>query len=141
MDPQHLKIKEQDISLTKNYCITVDIQKTSLIHKLILQIEQILGTHELNGHTYFWPHPPKITEITFSCPEFAPACKISIHSIYSFLRYSKFPSSVNRLTMPIFNHSHAKFFWSTFNLCELVSTCRKSGYFIDLFQRLKNPAI
>ena len=36
-----------------------------------------------------------------------------------------------------------KTFWSTFNLCEFVSTCKKSGYFINLFWRygwLKNPA-
>ena len=26
-------------------------------------------------------------------------------------------------------------FWTTFNLCEFVSTCKKSGYFIDLFGR------
>ena len=35
-------------------------------------------------------------------------------------------------------------FWPTFNLCEFASTCKKSGYFIDLFWRygwLKNPAI
>ena len=43
-----------------------------------------------------------------------------------------------------YNHAHMKIFWSTFNLCEFVSTCKKSGYFIDLFWRygwLKNPAI
>ena len=37
-----------------------------------------------------------------------------------------------------------KNFWSSFNLREFVSTCKKSGYFIDLFWRyaqLKNPAI
>ena len=72
---------------------------------------------------------PKTIEITFSFPEFAPACKISVHSIYSFLRYSQFQSPVTRLAMPIFHHVYPKNFWSTFNLCELVSTCKKSGYF------------
>ena len=41
-------------------------------------------------------------------------------------------------------HAHPKFFWSTFNLWEFVSTSKKSGYFIDLLLRyglLKNPAI
>ena len=46
-------------------------------------------------------------------------------------------------------HTHfwpypSKNLWSGFNLCEFVSTCKKSGYFIDLFWRydwLKNPAI
>ena len=36
VDPQHLKVKELDISLTKNYCITITIQKISVIHKFIL---------------------------------------------------------------------------------------------------------
>ena len=34
----HLKVK--DVGLTKSYCITVNMQKISLIHKLI---QQILG--------------------------------------------------------------------------------------------------
>ena len=32
VDPWHLKVKEQDISLTKYYCITINIQKISSIH-------------------------------------------------------------------------------------------------------------
>ena len=35
VDPRHLKVKE-DISLTKNYCITISIQKITFIHKFIL---------------------------------------------------------------------------------------------------------
>ena len=40
----HLKIKdiEYTVGLTKNYCITVSMQKISLIHKLI---QLILGSH------------------------------------------------------------------------------------------------
>ena len=37
-----------------------------------------------------------------------------------------------------------KIFWSTLNLCKFVSTCKKSGYFINLLWRygwLKNSAI
>ena len=38
----HLKVKdrEQDVGLTKNYCITISMQKISSIHKLIFKIEQ-----------------------------------------------------------------------------------------------------
>ena len=32
-------------------------------------------------------------------------------------------------------HTHPKKFQSTFNLCKFVSTCKKSGYFIELFWR------
>ena len=51
-----LKVKdiEYDVGLTKNYCITVSIQKISSIHKFI---QQILGSHEPNDHTHFWPRP------------------------------------------------------------------------------------
>ena len=63
----YLKVKhiEYNVCLPENYCITVNMQKISLIHT--------------------WPHPffdhthPKISEITFSFPEFAPACKKPVH--------------------------------------------------------------
>ena len=49
---RHLKVKdiEHNVGLTKNYCIRVSMQKISLIHKLI---QQILGSHELNGQAQF----------------------------------------------------------------------------------------
>ena len=50
----HLKVKVKDIEynvcLTKNYCITVSMQKINPIHTLI---QQILGSHELNDHVHF----------------------------------------------------------------------------------------
>ena len=48
----HLKVEdiEYNVGLTKNYCITDSMQKISPIHKLI---QQILGSHELTGHTQF----------------------------------------------------------------------------------------
>ena len=80
----HLKAKNKkcNVGLIKNYCITVKMQKSSSIHKLI---QHILGYHELNDHA----HPQNI-EVTFYFPEFAPSCKKSVHSIYSFLRYTNF---------------------------------------------------
>ena len=61
------------------------------IHKLILKMKLILGSHELNGYTYiFYSVHPKIIEITFSFPDFKPVSKKSVHSINSFLRYSQF---------------------------------------------------
>ena len=39
--------------LTKNYFVTISTQKISSIHKLIFKIQQILGSHDLNGHAYF----------------------------------------------------------------------------------------
>ena len=46
----HIKVKdiEYNVGLTKRYSITVSMQKIRSIHKLI---QQILGSHELSGHT------------------------------------------------------------------------------------------
>ena len=51
----HLKVKgiKYSVGLTKNYCIKVSIQKISLIDTLIPKIQQILRSHELNGHARF----------------------------------------------------------------------------------------
>ena len=48
----HLKVKdkEYDTGLSKNYCITNSMQKTSSLDKSLPKIQQILGSHELNGH-------------------------------------------------------------------------------------------
>ena len=81
----HLKIKnkEYNVGLTKNYCITVSMQKICTIHKLILNIQQVLGYHELNDHTHFWSQPPKNHWNNFYL--------FWIETIiYSFLRYSQF---------------------------------------------------
>ena len=52
----HLKVKdmESNVGLAKNYCITINMQKISSIHILILKILQIWGFHELNKcpHTF-----------------------------------------------------------------------------------------
>ena len=47
----NLKVKDiaYDVSLTKNYCLTVSIQKISSIHTLI----HILESQELNDHAHF----------------------------------------------------------------------------------------
>ena len=53
---------------------------------------------------------PKIIEITFYFPEFAPTCKKLVHSINSFLRYRQFKSPVTRLATPISGHANPKMF-------------------------------
>ena len=118
----HLKVKDiyYNVGLTKNFCITVSMQKISSIHKFI---PQIFGSHELNVHPIFDQAHPKIIEITFCFPDFAPPCKKSVHVINSLLRYSQFYSPVTRLVTPISGQAHPKSFRSTFNLCKFVSTC------------------
>ena len=48
------------------------------------------------------------------------------------------------MVIPIFDNAYPKVFWSTLNLCEFVSKCKKSGYLINLSWRygwLENPTI
>ena len=52
VDPQHLEVKEEDISLTKNYCITINVKIISSIHAFILKIQQILESRELKDHCH-----------------------------------------------------------------------------------------
>ena len=118
VDPRDSKVKEQDISLTKKFCITISIQKISSIHKFIIKIQQFLGYHELKK----WSSSSKIIESTFSFPEFAPAWKKSLYSICSFL------SSVTRPATSIFDYAHPKKFSSAFNFCDYVSACTKSVF-------------
>ena len=78
--------------------------------------------------TFIFDHVhPKSIEITFSFPEFAPACKKtknkkkkktnkqtkkkkSSYSISSFLGYSQFQGPVTRLATPFFDQAHPKIF-------------------------------
>ena len=62
--PQHLKVKEQDNSLTKNYCITINIKIISSIHIFIFKI-QVLGSHELKSHCHLWQGTLKNDWINF----------------------------------------------------------------------------
>ena len=105
---------EYNVGLRKYFCITVSMQKISSIHELTLQIQQILESHELNGQTHFWPSPTKNHWNNFT--EFALSCKKSVHSIYSFLKYSQLLDPMTRPTKKIFDqllvyvnlHQHAK---------------------------------
>ena len=83
---QHLKVKKiaQDIILIKNYCITINMQKISSIHKSSLKIQQIFGSHEIKDHAC-----PKNIEGTFSFPEFEVSCKKSVYSTCSTFRHSQ----------------------------------------------------
>ena len=65
------------------------MQNISSIHKFILKIK-ILGSHKLKSHDHFDHTHPKIIESIFSFPEFVLACKNSVYSICSFLRYNQF---------------------------------------------------
>ena len=140
----HLEVKdiEYNVGLTENYCITVGMQKISSIHKVV---KQILGSHVLNGKAYFWPHPPKNHWNNFYLSWFSTTMQ-KISSFHQFIleTQSILESRDQTWSHPFLTMPNSKIFWSTFNLCEFVTTCKKSGYLINLFWKygwLKNPAI
>lgn len=66
MDHWHLNVKEENISLTENYCIIISIQKFSSIHQFVLMIKLILGFHELKVMSIFDYAHPEITELNLA---------------------------------------------------------------------------
>ena len=63
LDSQHLKVKQQDISLTRNHCITICIQKI----RISIQKDTTVFTesHKLKGHDHFDHAHTKIIETNF----------------------------------------------------------------------------
>ena len=136
LDPLDLKIRQQDISLIKNYCITVSIGRISSIHEFILKMQQILGSHELQDHCNSWPCPPLKSFNQL----------LAFFNLYQdpknqFIPSVHFWDTVNFRVLwpdwphPFFDHVNPINFLSTFNLCESVSTCTKSVYSIWSFFR------
>ena len=86
----------------------------------------------------------KISEITFSSPEFSPACR-KISSFHLFiLEIQSILESCDQTGHAHFWLCSPKHFSSTFILCECISTSKKSDCFIDLLWRydwLKNPTM
>ena len=124
-DSQHLKVKEYNISLTKNYCITINIKIISFIHIFIFKI-QVLGSHELKSHCHLWQGTLKNDLINF---QLSFICASMQKSGYIF------QSPKTRLATPIFDHANPINFWSAFNCCESAWTCQKSVYLICSFFR------
>ena len=128
----------------KNYCITVSMQKISSIHTLTFKIQQSLVSCKLSGQTYFWPHLLKNQwhdfKLSWICTSMQ---KITLFHPFIFEVQSILESHDQTSHTHFWPHP-PKNFWSNFNLCEFVSTCKKPGYFTDLFWRygwLNNPAI
>ena len=83
----HLQVKDSEYNsgLTKSYCITVSMQKISSICRLIIKIQQIWRSHELNK----WLRPfltkaTKKNKTIFSIPKFAPSSQ-KINLFHQFI--------------------------------------------------------
>ena len=69
-----------------------------------------------------------MTASTFSFPECAAACEISVRSVYSFLRYRQFQSPVTKLATPIFDDAHLNFFDQLSVYVNLYQYAKKSAF-------------
>ena len=94
------------------------------LNLLILEIQQIIGSHDLIGHTHIWLAHPITIKVMFSFPEYVLTCKKSAKFIYSFRNWSP---------MPIFDHNHPKIIKVILNFPEFASACKKSAQFIHSF--------
>ena len=87
---------------------------------------------------------PKIIELTFSFLDLGQHGKNLFIPLINSWDTANFRVLWPDWPHPFLNMFSQKKFWSTFNLCEFVSTCKKTCYFIDLLRRsgwLKNPSI
>ena len=57
------------------------MQKISLFHHFILEIQQILESQDLKGHPMFDHHHPKIVKVIFGFPEFLSTHQKLVYSI------------------------------------------------------------
>ena len=119
LDSRHLKVKQQDISLTRNHCITISIQKIRI--SIQKDTADFIKSHKLKGHDHFDHAHTNIIETPFSFSQFIPACKKSVYSICSFLKQSILESRKQT------GHTHfqpypTKKIRQTSNFCEYAST-------------------
>ena len=129
VENQHLKIKEWDISLTKIITSLLAFRKISSIHKIILKMQQILGSQELKR---LWPFLTMSTQKSLNQP-FA-FLNLYQHGKNMFIPSVHFLDTVNlRAPSPDWPHS---FF--------TMPTPKVSNYFficMNLYQHAKNQVI
>ena len=83
---------------------------------------------------HYYQHARTVQKI---CSVYQIICEIlnsAAHFIHSLLRKSRFQGPKTKKAMLIFDHGHSNIFRQTFNFHESVSACKKSGFFIILFQ-------
>ena len=101
--------------LTKNNSINPSMQKISSIHSFILEIQQIIESHDLKGHSHIWP--------TFSFLKYALACKKSARFIHSL----KLKSHAH-----FWPHSHPKIIKVILNFPEFASAWKISSVHLSI---------
>ena len=119
------------------------MKKITSIDLFIHEIHHILDSRDLKGYTHFQPRPPNNYHHNFYLSWICITMQ-KIRLFHQCLERQPVLNPWTRVATSIFDLTYTNIFHSTFNFCEFVSTCKKSGYFITLFQRyiwLKNPVI
>ena len=121
----HLRVKNKkfDVGLTKNYCITVSMQKISSIHKLI---QEIFGSHELKEHTHFRRGQPKNHWNNFLLSWICTTMQ-KISSFHHFIE-------IQPILEPCDQTDHT-YFWPCPSKNFLIN------FYVNLYQHAKNQAI
>ena len=92
------------------------------------------SAHSSDIVTPFFDHAhPKNFQLPFNLRKNVTACKKSVNSICSFLRYRQFYSPEIRSNTSLFDYAQPKTFKSTFYFCEFVLTPKTPGCFINIF--------
>ena len=124
----HLKLKdiEYEVGLTKNYCITVSMQKISSVHTIILKIQQILGSHGLNK----WP-----------CPFLTTPVQKSVKYLLAFLNLCQ--HAKNLFIPSIHSWEAVKFrvLWPDWQNTHILLFSPKNfliNFYVNLYQHAKN---
>ena len=123
------------------------MQKISLFHLFILQIQSILESHHQTGHIHFWPcSPPRIFNHLLICVKLYQHANIQL--VASVFSWDTVNFRVQRLDwlhsfLAMLHQKLCHQFLIFLNFLK-ISTCKKWGCFIDWLLRnawFKNPAI
>ena len=106
-------------------------KKISLFHLFFFEIPSILESHDQTSHTYFWPCPPKelLTSFWFlgifiSMQKKFPSARSSDRVNWR-VPSADWPHLFLTMSTPPPPPPKKKNFWSAFNFCESVLTCKK----------------
>ena len=131
-------------SVFKFLWICINMQKLSLFHLFILQLQSILESSQQTGQTHLSLPTPEIINHHITCMNLFQSAKnkliSSVHSWDTLSFRAERPDWPNSF-LAMYNQ---KRFPSTFIVCGFLSSCKKWGCFINLFWKKfgsKIPAI
>ena len=126
--------------------ICINIQKISLFHLFIPQIQSILESHRHTSHTHFWAYSktpifdhgkPKHFQSTFNFCEFVSTCKKWGCFLDWFWTNNWLKNLTNWLAESILAYTSGTRFFPKYRIC----VANKKRYFLAHFPNSKNPGL